>query len=330
MLKGLICLISGVFVSYASLARPLSEEAGWQFTLNLNVGLTGGQSQLKTNSENEVTNDLDNSGQYRTSVMGYPLGRIQYTLDSLETQFYLGNSRDQVATAQLQYELGVIQQLNDGSQLTFAVFPRLSLLNETWADPFLVGSKREETKEYTAGGRIAVEQIFGSPFTLKYAVASSSVKEELSGQNELNNPDDIAALQRDSLYQRVEVETMFPVARGLFLKPTVQYTHRNADGNANSYEQYTGQLSFLLFRDRHLLVTTINAGIRNYQQINPIFNEKQDLVRAGIFSIYSYKRPFDWQHWSWTMMAGYNQEKSDISFYDNYGFIVSTGLTYKY
>ena len=330
MLKGISCLITGVFMSYSVVAQPLSPEAGWEFTLSVNVGYSGGESQFDTDSDNELTNGLNNSGQSQSSVLAYPLGRVQYTLDSLKTQFFLGNSREQVSTAQFQYEIGVVHQFNNDSKLTFAVFPKLSILNETWEDPFLVGSDRQTTDEKVGGGRIAVERIFGSPLTLKYAVASSSIDDEFSGQTQLTDAAEVASLQRDSLYQRVEVETLFPITKSLFLKPNVQYTDRNADGDANSYQQYTVQLSLLIFKDRHTLITTINTGTRHYKQINPIFNDKQDLQQVGVFSIYTYKKPFNWHRWSWTMMAGYSQEKSDITFYDSTSFIVSTGMVYAF
>lgn len=334
MLKALSFLLLGVCISTTgfakSFARPLSKEAGWEFTLSLNVGYTSGESQFSTDDDNLVTDDLDNSGQSRSSVMAFPLGRIQYTFDSLKTQFYLGNSFEQVTTAQFQYELGVVHQFVDNSKLTFAVFPKLSLLNDTWSDPFLVGGERKITEEKTGGARIAVEQVFGSPVTLKYAIASSSIEDEFSGQTQGLSVEDIESLERDSLYQRVEVETMFPIAKGIFLKPTFQYTNRNADGDANSFDQYTGQLGVLVFKEKHFLVATVNAGVRKYQKVNPIFGIKQDSTHAGIFSIYTYKKPFDWDRWSLTMIAGYNKETSDITFFSSNGFIISTGVAYKY
>lgn len=335
MLKALSFLILGACISTAafakSYARPLSKEAGWEFTLSLNVGYSNGESQFSTDDDNAITEDLNNGGQSRTSGMVFPLGRVQYTLDSLKTQFYLGNSFEQVTTAQFQYELGVVHQFSDNSKLTFAVFPKLSLLNDTWADPFLTGSERQVTEENTGGARLAIEQIFGSPLTLKYAIASSSIDDELSGQNELDlSVEEIASLERDSLYQRVEVETMFPVAKGIFLKPTFQYTNRNADGDANSFNQYTGQLGVLIFKGKHFLVATLNAGVKRYQQVNPIFGMKQDSTHAGLFSIYTYKKPFNWERWSLTAIAGYNKEKSDIAFYSSNGLIISAGIAFKY
>jgi hypothetical protein len=46
------------------------------------------------------------------------LPRIDYTLPGLSTQFFLGNSRDQVSRAQFQYELGLTHRFADDSRLT--------------------------------------------------------------------------------------------------------------------------------------------------------------------------------------------------------------------
>jgi len=323
-------VVLSVLVSGYCVAEPLSKTAGWEFTLNLNAGYTHSQSQLNTDDDNEITNDLNNSGQSTSSAILFPLGRIQYTLADLKTQFFLGNSRDQVSTAQFQYEIGATHRFDDNSKLTLAFFPKLSLFNETWKDPFLVGSKREVTDQDVGGGRIALENVLGSPFTLKYAIADSDIDDEQSGLSQLTDISEINSLKRDSVFQRFEIETMFPISKGIFLKPTLQYTNRNAEGDANSYDQYTAQLALLVFRQQYSLITTINTGVRYYQEENPIFDEKQNSQQFGILSIYSYKKPFNWENWSWTLMAGYNEENSDINFYDTKGLILSTGMTFEY
>jgi hypothetical protein len=330
MLNKISSAMLSVFVSGFCVAEPLSNTAGWEFTLNLNAGYTHSQSQLNTDDDNKITNDLSNSGQSTSSAIVFPLGRVQYTLADLNTQFFLGNSRDQVSTAQFQYEIGATHQFTDNSKLTLAIFPKLSLFNETWKDPFLVGAKREVTDQDVGGGRIALENVLGSPFTLKYAIADSQVDDEQSGNSQLTNVSEINSVKRDSIFQRVEIETMFPISKGMFLKPTLQYTNRNAEGDANSYDQYTVQLGLLVFRPQYSVITTINTGVRYYQEENPIFDEKQNSQQFGILSLYSYKQPFNWKNWSWTLMAGYNAENSDINFYDTKGLILSTGMMFQY
>jgi hypothetical protein len=132
MLNKISSAMLSVFVSGFCVAEPLSNTAGWEFTLNLNAGYTHSQSQLNTDDDNKITNDLSNSGQSTSSAIVFPLGRVQYTLADLNTQFFLGNSRDQVSTAQFQYEIGATHQFTDNSKLTLAIFPKLSLFNETW------------------------------------------------------------------------------------------------------------------------------------------------------------------------------------------------------
>jgi hypothetical protein len=330
MIKKMNIAMLGLLVSSYGAADGLSKTAGWEFTLNLNAAYTSSQSQLNTDDDNEITDDLNNSGKSTSSTILFPLGRVQYTLEDLNTQFFLGNSRDQVSTAQFQYELGVTHLLVDSSKLTVAVFPKLSLFNETWKDPFLVGGKREVTDQNVGGGRIALENVLGGPLTLKYAIASSDIDDEQSGLSQLTNIDEINALKRDSIFQRFEVETMFPISKGIFLKPTLQYTNRNAEGDANSYDQYTAQLGLLVFRPQYSVITTINTGVRYYQEENPIFDQKQNTRQFGILSIYSYNKPFNWENWSWTLMAGYNEENSDIRFYDTKGLILSTGMVFQY
>jgi len=330
MLKGFSFTFIALLSSIANAAQPLSKEAGWGGSLSLNVGYTQKQSQLDTDSENAVTNNLDNNGKSSGSAIVYPLGRIQYTFDSLNTQLFLGNSKDQVAVAQFQYELGLVHRFADNTKLTIAAFPKLALFSEAWEDPFVEGSARQKTDKHVGGGRVAIENVLGSPLTLKYSLASSSVDNEKSGQSQLSSLAEQKLLQRDSLYQRFEVETMLPIAKGWLVKPNLQYTHRNADGDANSFDLYKAQLTLLMFKDRHTLVTTIHAGFSKYQELNPIFDNKQDAKQAGIFSVYSYKKPFNWERWSWTVMAGYNKEDSDIEFYDNSSFIISTGVIFEY
>jgi len=322
--------ISVLLVNHTVSAEPLSKEAGWGVTLSVNVGYSGGTSQFDTDDDNQVTDNLSNSGQFSGSSLAYPLGRIQYTLKNRHTQFFLGNSRDQISTAKFQYELGLLHQFSDGSKLTFAFFPKLSLLNETWSDPFVENNSRDTTDIRVGGARVAVERTFGSPFTLKYAVASSSIDDEQSGQSQLIDDQEIAVLQRDSLYQKLEVETLFPIDRGLLLKPSLQYTHRNAEGDANSFDQYVAQVGILLFSDRHTLITTLSAGKRFYQQENPIFDVTQQVNTVSIFSLYSYQRPFNWKDWNWTMMLGYSREDANIEFYDSNSFIISTGMSYQF
>lgn len=334
-------IVSGVLSVLASAsanAKPLAQEGGWEFTISLNAGFVSGQSNLSTSDDNELVTDLESEAETSSSFIGFPFARIQYTTDDLKTQIFLGNSRDQISTSQFQYELGVIHQFENKSQLTVAYFPELPLFNETWEDPYLVGQTRIKTDDNAQGGRIELSRIAGGPITLKYAYARSKVDNDNSGESWSDNGNQLSAsqlqsLQRSSQYHRVAVETMFPVYLALpkvFLKPTLQYTTRIADGEAMSYDDYNFQLGLLVFAGRHTSITTFNIGSTAYDQLNPIFGNKQDSTNMGIFSVYSYAHAFNVKPLTFSVIAGYNQKDSDITFHNENGLIVSTGLAYTF
>jgi hypothetical protein len=312
-------------------ALPIVEEAGWEFTLSLNTGYVSSQSNLSVSDDNKVISDIYSEAESSNSFIAFPLARLQYTTQDLKTQFFFGNSRDQISISQFQFEFGITHQFENKGKLTVAYFPQLPLFNETWQDPYLVGQDRIKTDENTQGGRFELSRIAGSPLTVKYAFALSSVENDKSGESWFENgagltAQELQSLQRDSQYHRVAIETMFPIYSKVFLKPVLQYTVRISDGDSESYEDYDFQLGFLIFNGRHTSITTINIGSSAYKQENPIYNMKQDSLNAGIFSIYNYAEAFNWKPVTFTLIVGYSQKDSDITFYDESGLIVSTGL----
>jgi len=331
MFKKLSCSLLVLCVSQSSMARPLSEQVGWSSELSINALYISGKSQLSTSSDNKMTESLNSSGKSATTKLIIPLNKVFYTLEGLKTQLYFdSNNADQITTNGFQYEFGVKHQFVDESKLTFAAFPKLSVYNEVWEDPFLVGSDREETQQRVGGARVAVEQIFASPFTVKYAIASSSIEDEYSGQTYSLTTDEVTLLNRDSIYQRFSIETMFPIQKGIFLKPTLEKNQRDAEGEANSYEDYALKLGVLVFRERSFWATTISLGVQNYEAINPIFGKKQDLVYGRLSSIFNYKEPLNLQNWNWTLLGSYSMKQSDINFYDSNSMLISTGMSYKF
>jgi hypothetical protein len=323
-------LATEVAANSAPAAQSLAEEAGWEFSLGLNLGYSASRSQLNTNDDNAINEDLNNNGQSISEQFVFPLARAQYSFAELKTQIFAGNSREQISTAAFQYELGITHLFNNRSQLTAAYFPQLPFFNETWQDPYLTGSARTKTDENAQGGRFALTRIAGSSITLKYAFAFTAIDNEQSGQSLGLNDKQLTLLQRDSLYQRAEIETRYSIAPGMFFKPALQYTTRSADGEAHDFDQYGLQLSMLVFKGRHSLITTLNSGIKKFSVENPAFGQKQNTVNAGIFSVYSYAQALNWQPLSFNILAGYKKEDSDIDFYDTRSLFVSTGLSYKF
>ncbi|WP_413700193.1 DUF2860 family protein [Psychromonas sp. KJ10-10] len=316
-------------------AQDFKSEAGWQFSLSLNSAYVSGQSNISVTDDNETMSDLYNEAETSNDVIVFPLPEAKYLSKDLKTEFFLGASREQISFSPFSYELGVSQELDNKSKLTFAYSPQLPLFNETWQDPYVVGQSRQETDIDTHALRVEFSGIAGGPITLKYGFALTRIEDDQSGQSysslTLQEQQD---LQRDSQFHRVAVETMLPIfinnQTKVFFKPNLQYTTRLADGEAISYDDYNLKLGFLIFSGRHTSITNVSLGSTLYKQENPIFDMKQDSINIGISSIYSYAQPFNYKPLTFTLMAGYSQKDSDITFFDESGFIVSTGMTYTF
>ncbi|PKH02382.1 hypothetical protein CXF72_11935 [Psychromonas sp. MB-3u-54] len=323
-------LVTEVAANSAPAPQHLAEEAGWEFTLGIHLGYSSSRSQLDTAHDNKLNEDLNNSGHSLDKTFIFPLARAQYTFAEFKTQIFAADSREQISTAAFQYELGITHLFNNSSELTVAYFPPLLSFNDTWQDPYLTGSARITTDENTQGGRFSLTHIAGSSITLKYAFAFTDIENEHSGQSLGLNAKQLTLLRRDSLYQRVEIQTRYRIAPGVFFKPALQYTTRSADGEAHNFDQYGLQLGLLFFKGRHSLITTLNAGIKKFAVENPVFSQKQNTVNAGLFSVYSYAQALNWQPLIFNILAGYNKEDSDINFYDSEGLFMSTGITYQF
>ncbi len=311
--------------------RPLAEAPGWGGELAVVAGVNRKQSQFETDDDNRVTADLDNSGQQTSEVLAFPLARLDYTLPSLKTQYFLGNSRDNVAKGQIAIEFGVTHRFEDQSQVTAAYFPRLPFSGETWKDPFLQDQSREETLERAQGGRLTLENIAGSRWTAEYAVAVNRVDDEQSGASLVDlDAAERGLLNRDALLQRARVELRVPLGPGLFLKPGLYYTIADANGAANSFDQTGLQVQAIRQRGTHFLTATFDYSQRRNDADNPVFGAAQKDDLASLFLLYSHFDPFGWKNWSLLAVGYWQSNDSNIGFYDEEGFGAGVGLGYRW
>lgn len=332
----LVC--TSLLASFAH-AQPIAQQAGWHYSLSLNSAYVSGESNLSMSDENEMIDNLYSDASSTSDVIIFPFAEVQYLSRDLKTQFFLGGSKDHISFTPFAYELGFTHQFENNSKLTLAYSPQLPLFDEVWQDPYLVGQSRVKTDIDTQGVRFELSRIAGGPITLKYAFASMDIENDQSGdswsENELSlTQQEQQSLQRSSQFHRVAIETMFPVFINqdskVFLKPAIQYTAQLADGEAISNDEYDLQLGMLIFKGQHTFITKVNIGKTLFKQENPIFNMKQDSLNTGISSVYSYAEVFNFKALTFTLVTAYSQKNSQITFFDESGFIVSTGLSYAF
>tara|TARA_Y100001960_G_scaffold318595_1_gene388634 strand:- start:1695 stop:2696 length:1002 start_codon:yes stop_codon:yes gene_type:complete len=301
---------------------------GLSGTISINAGWSQHQSQSNTHDDNALTSSLNDNGKQIKQAAPFILGRLQYSFGN--TLIYLGNSEDQITQAQFQAELGVSQKVGKSLIVTGALFGNLPGMDEVWRDPYLTNQERDTTDQRVSGGRIALDISSPFPASLKYAFANSEVDQDEIGFSQNLSLAQRSQLSRDSQYHRFGTELSFPLHPNLILAPALYYTLRDAEGDAHDFQQLSAQLSVILNAQQHSFVTTIRNNSAAFDEENPVFNQKQDQQSVGIFSVYSYQQLFGWQGAALHVMAGYQQQDSDIDFYDSEDTFLSTGISYSF
>lgn len=301
---------------------------GFSGTVSINGGWSQNQSQLNTHDDNAITTSLNEEGKQISQASAFILGRLQYSFG--QTLIYLGNSEDQITQAQFQAELGISQKIGKNLIATGALFGNLPGMDEVWRDPYLTNQERETTDQRVSGGRLALDFASPLPLSLKYAYASSEIDDEESAWSQGLSSEQRSQLVRDSQYHRFGTELSFPLHPNFVLAPALYYTLRDAEGDAHDFKQLSAQISAIFNIRQHSLVTTLRNSNSVFDNENPVFNQQQDQQNVGIFSVYSYQQLFGWQGTALHVMAGYQQQDSDIDFYDSQDTFLATGISYSF
>ncbi len=327
---GLTCLIlsAPLAANEEAAEQELPFSPGWQFVFSANVGVGNEQSQLSTHDDNKTTDSLQSSGKSTSGFGVFPFVRVEYTLDSGNTQFYLGQSEDQVTSEQFQAEIGVNHYMEGLGLVNAAYFPKIPGVSEVWEDSYLVGSDRKKTGSNAQGGRIAYSPDLAVPLTIRYAFVQYEVEDDKLGKGQNLSAENMKMLERDSLFQRVGVETVVPISDNIALLPAVRYTIRDADGKAHNFKELGGELGLHMSFGKHSSVTHAGFAQRGFDSNNPVFDKKQDTTITNLFGVYAYEQPFGWVDVSVSIIGGVSKEDSDINFHDVKSTYISTGVNY--
>lgn len=324
--------LTALFVAPLTYAAqgPDKNQPGWDVTLSLNSFYIHTQSQMNTNDDNAITANLQQSGQTTSEFLFAPLGNVQYTFASGNTQIFAGQSSDQVIEGQLQAEIGITHRFDRLGEFTLAYFPSLPGVNETWRDPYLTQTARSATDISAQGGRLAYTAPFALPLTLRYAYLDYKVDEERSGATSGLTSSQLALLDRNSEYQQVSAEVSLPLSRSWSFVPKISYTKRDAQGDAFDFSALDYQLGINTFFGPQALFLTLSYGQEEYKTEHPIFAQTRNADHWSAFALYVYRAPFGWKNVSINAMAGISETDDVVTFFDQQSTFLSTGVAFDF
>ncbi|MFA0055379.1 DUF2860 domain-containing protein [Vibrio echinoideorum] len=298
----------------------LADEQGFSGEISINTGVTSSTSNFNTDADSTLSSNKQKASS-ESSFLVAPLGSVAYTFgEKLNHQVYTGTARDDVATGTVVLEVGYKYQLESGMTIDASLLPTI-MSGETWANPYAEGVARSKTDETGNAFRLKLSSIAGSAFSLDMAYATKDVDNDEIQEQEL---------KRDANTLYLKGQYRVPLSRTMMLIPSIIYQTRDADGNAESYDQFGGEVSLFGGMGRHQYALTAGYNQRSYDANNSIYDKNRSDDNINLFAAYEYDRFMDWENWSFVSLAGYGTSDSNITFYDESQYIVSVGLNYKF
>ncbi|MEZ9522381.1 DUF2860 domain-containing protein [Vibrio splendidus] len=298
----------------------LADEQGFSGEISINTGVASSTSNFNTDADSTISSNTQKASS-ESSFLVAPLGSVAYTFgEKLNHQVYTGTARDDVATGTVVLEVGYKYQLESGMTIDASLLPTI-MSGETWANPYAEGIARSKTDETGNAFRLKLSSIAGSAFSLDMAYATKDVDNDEIQEQEL---------KRDANTLYLKGQYRVPLSRTMMLIPSIIYQTRDADGNAESYDQFGGEVSLFGGIGRHQYALTAGYNQRSYDASNSIYDKKRSDDNINLFAAYEYEQFMYWDNWSFVSLAGYGTSDSNITFYDESQYIVSVGLNYKF
>lgn len=288
----------------------------------LSTGYVSTNSNLSTESD-ALLNSNTQKGSHSDDFIVFPLGSIAYDLGENRNQrVYMGTSRDDLAVGDLAFEIGYQYDMLNGTQVDVAYLPTV-LSGEVWSNPYQVGSDRSKTDIDGHAFRLKLNNIVGSGFSVDMAYATQEVDEE---GIKIENQD----LYRDSDMYYVKGSYLTHIASNMGLVTSLGYLHNDAEGKAETYDQYEMELTYFINLNAHTLGVTGTYAYRDYDGQNSLYQKTRSDNRSKLFVAYEYANIAGLENWDLISFAGVNFNDSNIDFYKNEEYLATVGVSYKF
>lgn len=315
------------FNVYSELQRPT--ESGFSGDILIGAVYLNNASLMNADENHQVLSSFSDTADTDRRLMPGLLGNAYYTFDSLVDQLYVGVSRTKATEGQLSPELGYRKLLEGRSSFTLAYIPNLIRTN-TYSDPFVLDNERDETEQSLSAVRAKWDSIVNTGISVELAYGELDIDKEQSGVYLDLSQTEANLLNRRARYGYASVEMLLPLAKGIFLSPSIYGIDRAAEGDAYSYKAAGIELGIFAVSGRHRYSANVRAADYSYDSVNPVFDKQRDERKISAFIGYFYQNPFDWKNTTFTIIGNYQDMKGNISFYEANSSTLATGLNWSF
>lgn len=338
ILPKFVALGTALLVSGAQAVPHIPQESGWSGHVNLGLGAGTSESNMiagvsSIDMGKEVISSLEDGPE--SEDFGLPLVHFEvaYTFGENRTQLYLGNQEADALSFDLETtlrtHLGVRQEIPEITVLEISLSAS-SLPLDVWEDPYVVDIKRDNTERTASGVHFAFDQIFGTPLELSWSTSEIEIDDERSGEGLGLSRAQQSSLSREGQVYNLDLSYDWKINERHRLAPVIGWVDEDLDGAAMAEDGLALVLKHLYERGQWLLVSTVFYQDLESDGHNPVFDEQGEKdILGGSFTAF-YKKPFGLKDWMANATVGYQDEDSNIDFYDSTFGVVSVGMFYRF
>ncbi|MEZ5559772.1 MAG: DUF2860 family protein [Pseudomonadales bacterium] len=242
-------------------------------------------------------------------------------------ELFTGTSLEDFLRFDSTTQIGARTAIDDLGQFS-AGFVFAPLVTDVWSDPYLLGSKREQTDRTSKGVRLQWDQILGTGLGVMITTRKIEIDDERSGADPALGltPEEIRLLDREGDQVATVVEYVFNIGERHRLTPSIRYVDRDRDGGAEKAESVGGQLNYLYNTQKFTFAANVFASKDDFDKANPIFGRDRDQDVWGTSATLFLPAAWAGERWRWQLTTAYGKADSDINFHDNEVWSSSVGL----
>ena len=338
LLARLALAATALSAAMAQAVPPVPEKSGWSGHVNIGAGVGSYESNMIAGissidlGQEKISNLRDSPGS-EDFVLPAVHFELAYTLGENRTQFYLGN---QVADAlsvdletTLQTHLGVRQEV-PGITLVDISLAASSLPIDVWKDPYMVDSNRGDTERTVSGLHITFDSLFDTPLEVSWSATEVEIDDERSGAALGLSRADQRLLRRKGMIYNLDLNYEWKINERHRLVPMIGWVDFDLDGDAMAQDGPALVLKHMYQLNRWLVVSQVFYQDLESDTRNPIYADERDMEIIGGTVTVFYAKPFGLEHWDATATLGYQEDDSNIDFYDTSFGLFSVGMFYRF
>ncbi|MCG8684525.1 MAG: DUF2860 domain-containing protein [Desulfobacterales bacterium] len=342
IIAGLVWCLVFINLTGTALAESCAEDQGQQndsfspgFSGSIQpmIGIIHSKSLSEVSDENRKIDSLDEDADSETEFAAMFLWDIGYTLENRSTRFFAGTPEQNIIEGSFMLEAGIQQKLMNGTILSISYIPEIAgLADEVWEDPYLTGADRDETDRESQAVRVGAESIFGSPLTLRYGFGTQDIDNDNAGLDNYQRGtityEEFRSLKRSGDFHQIEALYAIPLNNHIMIQPCLTYTKGDMDGDAYSFDRFSGQITFKTHLGKWNCFSTLSIEHTEYDATNPIFEKTREEWAYNAIIGAGYMAPFGWNNFMFNIYSGFTKDDANIGYYDSTAIICGIGLTW--